>query len=71
MQGIQFGSLCADEFITLVSERLATLGTMEETSNLPTEEDLITLGMDVDSDDPDLLDDDFDVPSPEIGRAHV
>ena len=65
MQGIQFGSFSADEFITLVSEQFSTLGTMEETSNLPTEEDLIVLGMEVDSDDPDLLDDEFDVPSPD------
>lgn len=60
---IQFGSLSDDVFITLVSSHFANL-TMEDAPNPPlelTEEMIAELGMDVDSDDEELL----DMPSPD------
>ena len=68
MQAVQFGSLTEKEFVTLVSERFASLGIMEEdacalfpTQDQPTEEMMFALGMATESEDPDLIE---DMPSP-------
>lgn len=58
MSEVQFGSLTPDEYITLVRSRFETLGAMD---GEPIPEDFFAnAGMDVDSDDLDLLDDDYD-----------